>query len=100
MKEENRKCWNCGNFSRYYTKSASRFEKTKQGVCSKCQKIVTNRDCCELWRNRNTVTCLRKLTATKALRKILEDLAAIRQIFEEEQEENTNDKKMPKLPKL
>ncbi len=87
MEEENRKCFNCGNFGRYYTKEASRFQQTKQGFCSKHAKITDNQDHCEFWRNRNSISSLRKAMATKALKDILTDIAALRQIFEEEREE-------------
>lgn len=94
MEEENekpnKKCAYCGNFDGYYTKGLHRFERTKQGFCSKHNKIVGNNECCECWRTNSKRFFYRKKVASRALFEMMMDLSAIRQIFQESREEEKN----------
>lgn len=93
IKEEekkNKKCLCCGNFEGYYTKGLRRFERTKQGFCRQYDKIVNKEDSCECWRTSRRGGSFRKRAATRALYEILIDLSAIRQIMQENQDEEGN----------
>lgn len=94
MNEEKEKkcnrCLYCGNYEGYYKKGLHRFESIKQGLCSKHNKIVSNKDCCEFWRTSSRRFYFRKKVASRALYEILMDISAIRQILEENQDEGEN----------
>ncbi len=91
MAEKNKVCWNCGNFKAYYEKGFSRFYKTHEGLCSVKNQIIDKHGNCECWRNAHKLWNLRKKCAVRVLNEILLELAAIRQILEEEKEENKSD---------
>lgn len=88
MESKNKACWNCANFTAYYEKGMCRFYKTDRGMCSVKKETLEKHGVCENWRNTYRVRNLRKKCAVRALEEILSDIAAIRQIFEEENEEN------------
>ena len=87
MEEQKKgKCVYCGNYRGYYTKAPTCFKRESCGYCTHEQKVVKNGDTCEKWRKMRP--CYgRKSYTSRALLKIMEDLAAIRQIFEEDREE-------------
>lgn len=88
--KKNKKCLYCGNFECYYTKELRRFERTKQGNCTKHNKTVNNEDTCEFWKTNSCRLCFRKRAVSRALYEILMDLIAIRQIMHENQDEGKN----------
>ena len=88
--QKSKKCCYCGNFEGYYTKGLRRYEKSKQGFCSEHRKIVENQDCCECWKKNSKRHSARNRVASRALYEILMDISAIRQIIQENQEENKN----------
>ncbi|PWM71739.1 MAG: hypothetical protein DBX59_08345 [Bacillota bacterium] len=90
MQEEKKnikKCVYCEYYEGYYTKGLYRFDRVKQGKCSRLDKIVNNKDVCECWRKRSRIFYLRRRSASRALYEIMMDISAIRQIFQEDQEE-------------
>ena len=91
MEKKNKVCWNCGKFKAYYEKGFSRFYKTDVGVCVLKKEIVEKHGECEGWCNRYKMRRLRKKCVIRTLNEIVVDIAAIRQIFEEEDEENRLD---------
>lgn len=91
MTDQNKVCWNCGNFKAYYEKGFSRFYKTNEGLCSVKNQVVEKHSNCECWRNTYKTRNLRKKCAVRVLNEIFLNIAAIRQILEEEGEENKFD---------
>lgn len=91
-KQKCKLCWNCGNYGVYYTKGFCCFDKTNQGFCSKHLEIKEKHDSCEFWRQNTHFNSMRKAIAKRALNDILINLSAIRQILQEEQEEDKNDR--------
>lgn len=87
------KCWNCSNYSAYYTKGFCCFDKTEQGFCSKLCEIKEKHDSCVFWRQNVHLNGMRKAISKRALTDILINLSAIRQIWQEEQEEDKNGQK-------
>jgi len=90
MEQKSKKCCYCGNFEGYYTKGLRRYEKSKQGFCSQHRKIVENQNCCECWKKNSKRYSARYRVASRALYEILMDISAIRQIIQENEEENKN----------
>ncbi len=88
--KKNKKCLYCGNFETYYTKGMRRFERTRYGICMQHNKIVFNDGYCDLWKTSHRRLCFRKRAASRALYEILMDILAIRQIMQENQEEEKN----------
>ncbi len=85
MQEENKRCYNCGNFRAYYIKGESQFVKSDVGECSKLSYAVRDKHgCCDEWRPK-TKYCHRALPKIK-LAKILNQLLSIRQIMQEDKE--------------
>ena len=88
MDSKNKACWNCANFGAYYKRGFCQFYKTNEGTCSVKNEIVNRNGICERWRNTFSLRTGRKERTLKALDKILDDIAMIRQILEEENEES------------
>ena len=86
MKEENKKCWSCGEYQVYYTKGYAYFDKQKIGHCRKHNNEVCDCDRCTEWHLRQWHRNIRKGVALHHLSQILERLAAIEQILREENE--------------
>ncbi len=84
---KNNKCVYCGYYAGYYTKGPSRFERTKQGYCSLHYDVVDNGYCCEQWKSNRRRFSFRKKVAARALHEILMNISAIRQILQEDREE-------------
>lgn len=81
---EQRKCWNCCYFSRYYTKETTRFMQTELGHCCRRGEMTASNGGCEKFVRRKP----RKRSETMlrvCLGDILLQLRAIRQIMEEEE---------------
>ena len=92
MSEENKpkskKCQYCGNYEGYYVKGSRQFESLKKGRCCVQDKIVENCDGCEHWRTRGQRSFYRSRDVSKTLYEIVMDLSAIRQILQENQDED------------
>lgn len=88
MERKNKACWNCVYFGRHYKRGCYRFHKTDIGSCTIKRELVQKNGLCEHWRNTFNVLSRRKERTLQALNDILTDLAAIRQILEEENEES------------
>ena len=76
MKEENKRCWSCGRFQRYYTK----------GYCSYHNKIVQKDESCKMWYFGQRVRNMRKKMAIDSIVDIRCKLEVIEQILTEERE--------------
>ena len=81
------KCRNCGRYRTFYTKGYCAFLREKYGYCDRHDKVVCEGEICECWRGwgarRRNIT---KSVVLQALEKGLTDIAALRQIFAEEDE--------------
>lgn len=86
MKEENKKCWSCGRFHRYYTKGYSNFQKEEVGFCSSQSKIVCKNESCKMWNYRQRIRNMRKQMAITSIVDIRSKLEVIEQILIEERE--------------
>ena len=86
MKEENRKCFSCGRFQRYYTKGYSNFQKEEIGFCSFHNKIVCKDKSCKMWNYRQRVRNMRKQMAISSIVDIRSKLEVIEQVLTEERE--------------
>ena len=86
MEETRKECWNCLRYQAYYTKCLARFNKEKRGLCSASQAVVENHGCCENWCFRSPYSWRRKVVTTKALAELIEQLSGIKQILQEENE--------------
>lgn len=89
MKEENKKCWSCGRFQRYYTKGYCNFQKEQIGFCSSQNKIVCKNESCKMWNYRQRVRNMRKQMAISSIVQIRNKLEVIEQILTEEKEAKT-----------
>lgn len=86
-------CKTCSRFDNYYTKGNAKFERTNFGFCSLQQKTVEC-TCCDAWKRRSYFSERRKTAAVRSLREILTHLSALRQIFEENAEEEKQIRKI------
>ena len=86
MKEENKKCWSCGCFQRYYTKGYCNLQKEEVGFCSSENKIVRKDESCTNWNYRQRVRNVRKQMAITSIVDIRSKLEVIEQILTEEKE--------------
>lgn len=84
MKEENKKCWSCGRFQRYYTKGYCNFQKEEVGFCSSQNKIVGIDESCKMWNYRQRVRHMRRQMAISSIVDIRSKLEVIEQILTEE----------------
>ena len=86
MKDENKKCWSCGRFQRYYTKGYSTLQKEDVGFCSFKGKIVCKDESCKMWNYRQKLRNMRKQSAISSIVDIRDKLNVIEQILTEEKE--------------
>ena len=86
MKEENKKCWSCGRFQRYYIKGYNNFQKEEVGFFSYQNKIVCKNESCKMWNYRQRVRNMRKQMAISSIVDIRTKLEVIEQILIEEKE--------------
>ena len=86
MKEENKKCWSCGRFQRFYTKKYCNLQKEDMGLCSFQNKIVSKDESCEMWNYRQRIRDRRKQMAISSIVDIRSKLEVIEQILTEESE--------------
>lgn len=88
---KSKECFKCEHFTRYYTRGLYRYSITKQGFCTKQQKIVASRNSCDSWHSNYRRLSTSKRTCMKVLSELLLNIADIRQLFQEEKDENEND---------
>ena len=86
MEETRKECRKCERYQAYYTKGLARFNKEKRGFCRASHAVVENHDCCENWCFRSSYGSRRKVDMTKALAELIEQLSGIKQILQEENE--------------
>lgn len=86
MKEENKKCWSCGNFQRFYKKGHLNIQKEDIGFCPFQNKIVGKDESCKMWHYRQRVRKMRKQMAISSIVDIRSKLEVIEQILIEESE--------------
>ena len=86
MKEENKKCWNCGAFRRFYTKGYCNLQQEDIGFCSTQNKIVDKKENCKKWNYRQRVRNMRKQTAISSIADIRTKIDVIEKILTEESE--------------
>ena len=86
MKEENKKCWSCGRFQRYYTKGYCNLQKEEVWFCTLQNKIVCKDESCKMWNYRQKVRNMRKKMAISSIVDIRSKLEVIEQILTEEAE--------------
>lgn len=86
MKEENKKCWSCGRFQRFYTKGYCNLQKENIGYCSFYNKIVDKDESCKMWNYRQRVRNMRKKMAISSIVDMRDKLEVIEQILTEESE--------------
>lgn len=86
MKEENKKCWNCGAFRRFYTKGYCTLQQEDIGFCSTQNKIVDKNENCKKWNYRQRVRNMRKHTAISSIADIRTKIDVIEKILTEESE--------------
>ena len=87
MAKAKKSCENCGNFGQYYHRGICCFYKMEKGSCSILHQDVATNGFCERWRNTFTIKSLREKDVLRALRTSMENIAIIKQILEEEEEE-------------
>lgn len=77
-----KKCKNCDIYSAFYTKAYCAFLRSGYGYCGKEKDVKTDNEICECWRSRRSVKrkC-NKAMVLNALEKGLTDIAALKQIF-------------------
>lgn len=86
MKEENKKCWSCGRFQRFYTKGYCNLQKEEIGFCPFQNKIVNKDESCKKWNYRQRARNMRKHMAVSSIVDIRSKLEVIEQILIEESE--------------
>lgn len=79
-------CDKCRYFERFYFKGVTRFTPSKSGRCKAKSGLTTTKESCENWANRLTLRQRRIRRASRALNDIFLEIAAIRQILEEEKD--------------
>lgn len=86
MADEVKKCWNCSNYRRYYTRGFCCFVKEENGYCTLREKIMMRTDACEKWHCHYTSRLQRFNLALNAIPQIYETVSALEQILQEEKE--------------
>ncbi len=88
QEQKKKECRRCGNFDRYYTKGLRHYEKTECGFCREQHKIVDQQEYCDCWRTNGRKHFVIERLAAKKLNELLMEISALRQIIEENEEEN------------
>ena len=86
MKDENKKCWSCGRFQRFYTKGVCNLQKEDVGLCSLHNKIVRKDESCKTWQYCPRIRNMRKQMAINSIVDIRCKLEVIERILTEESE--------------
>lgn len=90
MEETNKsKCFRCRYFTAYYTKGNMRFNRTKNGGCTLHDKTVGNMETCVRFKDGSSWYS-RKSSCKRVLYDLLFQISQIRQILQEEENENEN----------
>lgn len=82
-----KECFNCRNYTAYYSKGYSCFIKEKFGKCQICHNIVENHNACDKWASKYPVRKRRKVVAITALENAIGDIQIIKQILSEDKDE-------------
>lgn len=94
MNEKNAKtCDKCRHFERFYFKGTTHFIPSKNGRCKAKSRLTTTKESCESWEKRFSFRKVRIQCASRALNEIFLEIAAIRQIFEEENDTQNYEEK-------
>ena len=93
MQEKKKNCKNCGNYRAYYEKIFWNFEKKKFGNCCRCKKTVTEDEGeeCAFWQKNRITRQIRREIILKKVALVAEEFFPLKQILEEEIEENKID---------
>ena len=83
----NNKCGRCRNFDRYYIRGVRRFDKTEFGWCRATGNTVKEQDRCGRFAEKAEAQKSRQAVEA-CLNNILADISAVRNILEEERQEN------------
>lgn len=86
MKDDNRKCWNCGSFRAYYTRGYCCLLKENNGFCNRNNKIMEKSDSCEKWFSRHTSKEKRTRIAVNSISEIYQKVAVLEQLLMDELE--------------
>ena len=86
MKEENRKCGNCGSFRAYYILGYCCLLRENNGYCNKYNKAMQKCDCCDKWHSRYISRKKRTIIAVNSIPLIYQKVAVIEQILQEDNE--------------
>ena len=79
-------CRNCANFGLYYKKGDGKFYQTNIGTCSAKGCQVQKYKSCDFWRDGSANRKKRRERAIKVLERTLDELTIIRQILQEDKE--------------
>lgn len=96
MENQEKPCYNCQYLDRFYTKEVKRFQKTNFGFCTRSRTIVESHGTCEKYCRRPGYRYC-NLTVKRTLEVLLTEISAIRQVIEEENNENEEHEKNKKL---
>ena len=80
-------CWSCGNYKSFYTKGFCCFSKANYGFCSKTVQPVEKHGACDHWRMRPHRLRIKKSFVIRSLEETMIGIAAIKEILEEDREE-------------
>lgn len=85
-------CYCCLYFEKYYIKGATNFIATKVGRCWKTQECVGTKEICEYYERKPKRSNRANGMIKKRINDLMTELAAIRQILEENERENDGQK--------
>lgn len=88
MKDEGKHCYGCRYYKPYYTKGYSQFDRCDIGLCTKKKTTVEKHECCENYSCMYYMRANRKQAALSAIAEHINVLAEIKQILEEDDEED------------
>ena len=72
-----KKCWNCGNFDRYYSQGYAGYFKTDKGSCCKQRCTVDRNGTCDLWHKKTYKKYIHRKRISKILNEMLGTLQLI-----------------------
>ena len=93
MQEKKQQCKNCGSYRAYYEKLFYGFDKMDFGECRRFNKTVEEDEGCEcaFWKDNHKIRQKRKEIAFRKIAALANELLPLKQILEEEIEENKID---------
>ncbi len=87
---ENKQCYMCGRFSRYYTKGVKSFEQTKCGLCLESKSSVNIHESCQNFVLKARTDSRRGKLIKYYLSDLLTQLTEIRKLIEAENKGHDN----------